>query len=80
VIEIAAAVVGASIGIAGMSFSSVSKRNNEAREAVIRLSMSVESISEKIDDLHTDMREHNREIYGRLNNHAERIRALESSN
>ena len=80
VIEIAAAVVGASIGVAGMSISSVSKRNNEAREAVIRLSMSVESISEKIDELHTDMREHNREIYGRLNNHAERIRALETGN
>lgn len=77
-IEIAAAVAGASIGVAGMSFSSMSKRNNEAREAVIRLSMAVESISEKIDDLHTDMRDHNREIYGRLNNHAERIRALET--
>lgn len=77
-IEIAAAVLGASVGIAGMSFSSVSKRNNEARDAVIRLSMSVESISEKIDELHTDMRDHNKEIYGRLNNHAERIRALET--
>jgi hypothetical protein len=79
VIEIAAAVVGASIGIAGMSASSVSRRNNEAREAVIRLSMAVEAISEKLDELHTDMRDHNREIYGRLNNHAERIRALESN-
>jgi outer membrane murein-binding lipoprotein Lpp len=78
VIEIAAAVVGASIGIAGVSMNSVSKRNNEAREAVIRLSMAVEGIAGKIDELHTDMREHNREIYGRLNNHAERIRALES--
>ena len=78
-IEIAAAVVGASIGSAGMSASSVSRRNNEAREAVIRLSMAVEGISEKLDELHTDMRDHNREIYGRLNNHAERIRALESN-
>ena len=78
-IEIAAAVVGASIGIAGVSLSSASKRNNEARDAVIRLSMTVESIGEKITELHTDMREHNREIYGRLNNHAERIRALESN-
>lgn len=77
-IEIAAAAVGASLGIAGMSFSSLSKRNNEAREAVIRLSVGVESISQKLDELHTDMREHNREIYGRLNNHAERIRALET--
>jgi hypothetical protein len=77
VIELAAAALGASIGIAGMSVNSMSKRNNEAREAVIRLSMSVEAIASKLEELHTDMREHNREIYGRLNNHAERIRALE---
>lgn len=76
-IELAAAALGASIGIAGMSVNSMSKRNNEAREAVIRLSMSVEAIASKLEELHTDMREHNREIYGRLNNHAERIRALE---
>jgi hypothetical protein len=77
VIELAAAALGASIGIAGMSVNGMSKRNNEAREAVIRLSMSVEAIATKLEELHDDMRDHNKEIYGRLNNHAERIRALE---
>lgn len=78
-VEIAAAVVGASVTLAGLSYQGLTKRNNEAREAVIRLSTAVEGIATKIDELHTDMREHNREIYGRLNNHAERIRALENS-
>lgn len=78
-VEIAAAVVGASLTIAGFSFQGMTKRNTEAREAVIRLSVAVEQIGIKLDELHTDMREHNREIYGRLNNHAERIRALENS-
>jgi len=56
----------------------MTKRNTEAREAVIRLSVAVEQIGLKLDELHTDMRDHNKEIYGRLNNHAERIRALEN--
>ena len=56
----------------------MTKRNSEAREAVIRLSVAVEQIGIKLDELHTDMRDHNKEIYGRLNNHAERIRALEN--
>lgn len=77
-IEIAAAVVGASVTMAGFSFQSMTKRNTEAREAVIRLSVAVEQIGLKLDELHTDMRDHNKEIYGRLNNHAERIRALEN--
>ena len=78
-VEIAAAVVGASVTLAGISFQGMTKRNNEARDAVIRLSTAVEGIAGKIDELHTDMRDHNKEIYGRLNNHAERIRALENS-
>ncbi len=78
-VEIAAAVVGASVTIAGFSFQGMTKRNTEAREAVIRLSVAVEQIGMKLDELHTDMRDHNREIYGRLNNHAERIHALENS-
>lgn len=78
-VEIAAAVVGASVTLAGISFQGMTKRNNEARDAVIRLSTAVEGIAGKIDELHTDMRDHNKEIYGRLNNHAERIRILENS-
>ena len=65
-IEIAAAVVGASVTMAGISFQSMSKRNSEAREAVIRLSIAVEQIGIKLEELHDDMRDHNKEIYGRL--------------
>lgn len=77
-VEVAAAVVGASLTMAGISFQGMTKRNSEAREAVIRLSVAVEQIGAKLEELHDDMRDHNKEIYGRLNNHAERIRALEN--
>jgi len=85
VIEIYAAILGASIGIAGMSFSGFSRRTNEGREAVIRLTAGVESIAMKLEDLHQDMKAEKvqanadrREIYERLNNHGNRISVLEA--
>jgi outer membrane murein-binding lipoprotein Lpp len=78
VIEIYAAVVGASIGVAGITASGFSRRNNESREAVIRLTMAVESIAGKLEELHQDMRADRKEIYTKLNEHGNRITLLES--
>ena len=76
-IELYAAVLGASIGVAGISASGFSKRNTESREAVVRLTMAVESIAGKLEELHQDMREDRKEIYSRLNEHGNRITMLE---
>ena len=76
-VEIIAAVVGASIGIAGVSATGFSRRNNESREAVIRLTMAVESIAGKLEELHQDMKEARRETYSKLNSHDVRLTALE---
>ena len=77
-IEIYAAVLGASIGIAGMSVSGFSRRNTESREAVIRLTAAVESIAGKLEELHQDMKADRKEIYTKLNEHGNRITLLES--
>ena len=77
-IEIYAAVVGASIGVAGITASGFSRRNNESREAVIRLTMAVESIAGKLEELHQDMKADRKEIYTKLNEHGERLTVLES--
>lgn len=79
-IEIYAAVVGASIGVAGLTASGFSRRNNESREAVIRLTMAVESIAGKLEELHQDMRADRKEIYSRLNEQGERLTVLENRN
>jgi hypothetical protein len=63
VIEIYAAILGASIGIAGMSVSGFTKRTSESREAVIRLTAAVESIAGKLEELHQDMKADRKEIY-----------------
>jgi len=78
VVEIYAAVLGASIGIAGMSISGFTKRTSESREAVIRLTMAVESIAGKLEELHQDMKEDRKTIYSRLNHHDSRITVLEN--
>ena len=76
-IEIYAAIIGASIGIAGMTASGFGRRATESREAVIRLTAAVESIAGKLEELHQDMKADRKEIYTRLNEHGNRITLLE---
>ncbi len=76
-IEVFAAVIGASVGVVGISATGFSKRNSESREAVIRLTAGVESIASKLDELHLDMKEDRRQMYSRLNDHDIRIAQLE---
>jgi outer membrane murein-binding lipoprotein Lpp len=78
VIEIVAAVVGAVIGIAGVSAAGMGSRNRENREEAVRLTVAVESIAERLDSLHIDMKADRSAIYKLLNEQGNRITALES--
>jgi predicted nucleic acid-binding Zn-ribbon protein len=77
VVEIYAAILGASIGVAGLSLSGFNKRQNEAHDAVVRLSVAVENIAEKLEDLHKDMKDDRERIYGKLELHENRLTMLE---
>jgi hypothetical protein len=77
-IEVIAAIAGASISVAAMGAFGVGKRNDEARTAVIRLTTSVEHIATQLEQIHTDMREANRETFGRLNLVEQRVSKLEA--
>jgi outer membrane murein-binding lipoprotein Lpp len=77
-IEVLAAVAGAAITAAAMGLGGFSKRNDEARTAVIRLTTSVEHIATQLEQIHTDMREANRETFGRLNSVEQRVSKLEA--
>ena len=76
-VEIYAAILGASIGVAGLSLSGFNKRQNEAHDAVVRLSVAVENIAEKLEDLHKDMKDDRERIYGKLEVHENRLTMLE---
>ena len=77
-IEFLAAVAGAAITAAAMGLGGFTKRNDEARTAVIRLTTSVEHIATQLEVIHTDMREANRETYTRLNSVEQRVSKLEA--
>jgi hypothetical protein len=78
VIEVLAAITGASISVAFMGMSATSRRNNEGREAVIRLTEAVNSLGSRLDELHIDLKASTRETYGRLGTLEQRVAKLEA--
>jgi hypothetical protein len=77
VIEVLAAVAGASISVAAMGAMGFSKRNDEARDAVIRLTSAVEHIATQLEILHNDIRDERKETFGRLSGVEQRVSKLE---
>jgi predicted nucleic acid-binding Zn-ribbon protein len=77
-LEIFAAVAGASISVAAMSLSERGQRNNQARDAVVRLTEAVEHIAKQLEVLHDDIKADRRETYGRLNSVEQRVTKLEA--
>lgn len=77
-IEVVAAIAGASISVAAMGAMGFSRRSDEARDAVIRLTSAVEHIATQLEVLHTDIKEDRRETFSRLNTVEQRVSKLEA--
>jgi hypothetical protein len=77
-VEVAAAIVGASISVAAMGMTGVGRRNSEARDAVIRLTSAVEHIATQLEVLHVDMKEDRKETFQRINFVEQRVSKLEA--
>lgn len=77
-IEILAAAAGALVSAAAMVSIGANKSNQEARIAITKLTSSVEHIAETLQIIHVDMRETNRELFGRLNQVENRVTKLEA--
>ena len=60
-----------------MGVMGFSRRNDEARDAVIRLTSAVEHIATQLEILHTDMRDERKETFGRLSGVEQRVSKLE---
>jgi len=76
-IEIVAAIAGASISVAAMGAAGASRRNEEARNAVVRLTAAVEHIATQLEVLHADIKEERKETFSRLNTVEQRVSKLE---
>jgi hypothetical protein len=70
-------VAGGCITWAAMGFMGFSRRKDEARETVIRLTAGVENIGEQLKILHTDIKDERREMFGRISNVEQRVSKLE---
>lgn len=73
-----AAICGAAVTVAAMATGSTMKRSSEGREALVRLTVSLESISNKLEQLHLDIRSDRKEIFNRLSNIETRVAKLEA--
>lgn len=77
-IEVIAAIAGASISVAAMGAMGFSRRNEEARDAVVRLTSAVEHIATQLEVLHVDIKEDRKETFNRLGNVEQRVTKLEA--
>ena len=77
-IEILAAVTGASISVAAMGAMGSSRRTNEGRDAVVRLTEAVTNVANRLDELHVDLKADRRETFTRLNECEQRLARLEA--
>jgi hypothetical protein len=66
VFEVVAAAAGASITAIFMAFGSYNKRVLSGQECLTRLSMSVDNVAERLEELHQDLRSERTEIFSRL--------------
>jgi hypothetical protein len=72
------AAAGASISVAAMGAFGIGKRNDEARDAVIRLTSAVEHIALQLEVMHGDIKDDRRETFKRLGEVEQRVTKLEA--
>lgn len=78
VVEIVAAVLSAAFGGIGTSAVIISGRARENREIVIRLTVAVENVAQRLEELHDDIRVERREVQGRIASLEQRMTRLEA--
>lgn len=77
VIEVIAAVIGATLGGVGTSAMIISNRARENREIVIRLTVGVENVAKRLEELHIDIKADRQEMFARLASLEQRTAKLE---
>jgi hypothetical protein len=79
VIEIVAAVLSAALGGVGTTAVIVNSRSRENREIVIRLTVAVENVAQRLEELHEDIRVDRREVQSRITQLEQRTARLEGT-
>lgn len=77
-VEVLAAVTGAAITVGAMGVGSMGRRASEGRDAVVRLTLAVENVATRLEELHVDIKADRKETYHRLNGLEQRVAKLEA--
>lgn len=65
-VEVWAAVAGASITVAGLGVTGVNRQNQQGRDSLVRLTTAVENLSDRMNVMHSDIRNRDAEVFARL--------------
>ena len=76
-VEVWAAVAGASITTAALGISGVNRQTRQGQDSLIRLTTAVDNLSSRLDVLHGDIKSKDVEIFGRLNELERSVARLE---
>ena len=66
-VEVWAAVAGASITVAGVGVSGINRQARNGQDSLIRLTAAVDNLSGRLDILHNDIKTKDMEVFARLN-------------
>ena len=76
-VEVWAAVAGASITVAGLGATGFSRQNRLGQDSLIRLTAAVDNLSSRLDVLHNDIKSKDVEVFGRLSELERSVARLE---
>jgi len=76
-VEVWAAVAGASITVAGLGVSGLNRQSQQGRDSLVRLTTAVDNLSSRLQILHDDIKTKDVEVFARLNELERSVARLE---
>jgi len=77
VVEIWAAVAGASIGVAASGIKGANRETQHGRDSLVRLTSAVDNLASRMDVLHADLRVRDQELFARISDLEQNVARLE---
>ena len=76
-VEVWAAVAGASLTVAGLGVSGLNRQSQQGRDSLVRLTTAVDNLSSRLQILHDDLKTKDVEVFARLNELERSVARLE---
>ena len=76
-VEVWAAVAGASVTVAGLGVSGLNRQSQQGRDSLVRLTTAVDNLSSRLQILHDDIKTKDVEVFARLSELERSVARLE---